>query len=74
MKNLLTIVEAVDPKLAHGVGLTSGLTGLALYAEMAKHMTVLVGLAVAVIALFGGTFYAFYWLVKAVREWREFRG
>ncbi len=67
------IADEVKPSVAHTVGGVSGLTGLALWAEMAKHLTVLMGLFVAVMAAIGGAFYACYWGVKALREWREFR-
>lgn len=62
------IVEAVPSSGAHAVGIGSGLTGLALWAEWAKHMTVFVGLIVALVALAGGAFYAAYWGFKALRE------
>lgn len=64
------VVESVPASLTHVVGVSSGLTGLALWAERAKHLTVLVGLAVAVMALAGGTFYAIYWAAKAWQAWR----
>lgn len=67
------IVEAVPSSGAHAVGIGSGLTGLALWAEWAKHMTVFVGLIVAMVALAGGTFYAAYWGFKALREFRAWR-
>lgn len=59
--------------LSHAVGVTSGVTGLALWAEMAKHLTVLMGLAVAIVALVGGAFYALYWGMKVIQKWRELR-
>lgn len=64
------VVESVPASITHVVGVSSGLTGLALWAERAKHLTVLVGLAVAVMALAGGTFYAIYWAAKAWQAWR----
>lgn len=67
------IAEKVTPGQAHAIGATSGVTGLALYAELAKHLTVLVGLAVAMVALAGGCFYATYWAIKAIREWQALR-
>lgn len=65
------VAESVQPATAHVIGATSGTTGILLWAEYAKHLTVLVGLAVAVMALCGGTFYALYWAAKMLREWRE---
>lgn len=67
------VVEAVPAGAAHTVGIGSGLTGLALWAEWAKHLTVFVGLVVALVALAGGTFYAAYWGFKALREFRAWR-
>lgn len=67
------IAEKVTPGQAHVIGAASGATGLALWAELAKHLTVLVGLAVAMVALAGGCFYAIYWAIKAVREWQLLR-
>lgn len=67
------IVESVPIPAAHAVGVGSGLTGLALWTEWAKHMTVFVGLIVALVALAGGAFYAAYWGFKALREFRDWR-
>jgi hypothetical protein len=67
------IVEAIPSGAAHAVGVGSGLTGLALWAEWAKHLTVFVGLIVALVALAGGAFYAAYWGFKALREFRAWR-
>lgn len=67
------VVEAIPPTTAHAVGVGSGLTGLALWAEWAKHLTVFAGLLVAMVALAGGTFYAAYWGFKALREYRAWR-
>lgn len=71
---LQRLAENVNPTAAHVVGVGSGLTGVALWAEVARHLTVMVGLLVALMALFGGLFYAFYWAVKALRELRDYRG
>lgn len=65
------VAESVQPATAHAVGVTSGATGMLLWAEYAKHLTVVVGLAVAIMAFAGGTFYALYWAAKMLREWRE---
>lgn len=67
---IVRLVDHVSPGTAHVIGAASGVTGLTLYAEAAKHLTVIVGLAVAVVALAGGVFYAVYWGIKALREWR----
>ena len=39
------VAESVQPATAHVIGATSGTTGILLWAEYAKHLTVLVGLA-----------------------------
>jgi hypothetical protein len=67
------VADSVSPSTAHAVGIGSGLTGLALWAEVAKHLTVMAGLLVALMAFLGGGFYATYWAIKALREWRELR-
>ena len=67
------IADEVHPTVAHTVGAASGATGIALWTEWAKHLTVFMGLLVATAALFGGVFYALYWGVKALREWRAYR-
>lgn len=67
------VVDSIPTPAAHAVGVGSGLTGLALWAEWAKHLTVFVGLVVALVALAGGTFYAAYWGFKALREFRAWR-
>jgi len=67
------IVESTPQPAAHAVGIGSGLTGLALWAEWAKHLTVLAGLVVAFLAIVGGGFYAAYWGFKALREFRAWR-
>jgi hypothetical protein len=73
MKSANPFVRALDapPAVAHSVGVGSGLTGLALWAEWAKHLTTFVGLAVALMALAGGAFYATYWCLKMLQKWRE---
>ena len=70
---LLGRIAETPAPLSHAVGVTSGVTGLALWAEMAQHLTVLMGLAVAFVALVGGAFYALYWGMKVIQKWRELR-
>lgn len=67
------IADRVSPGTAHVIGAASGATGIALWAEVAKHLTVIMGLAVALMAFLGGAFYAGYWAIKLLREWRELR-
>jgi len=67
------VVNSVTPPVSHAIGVGSGLTGLALWAELAKHCTIIVGLLVTLAALVGGIFYAVYWAIKALREWRDLR-
>lgn len=68
------MVENVPTPAAHAVGVASGATGIALWADMARHLTVFAGLLVALLAVAGGTFYAGYWALKMVQEWRKVRG
>lgn len=67
------IADEVRPTTAHAVGAVSGATGFALWAEIAKHLTIMMGLFVAIMAFFGGMFYATYWAIKALREWKALR-
>lgn len=67
------IADSVSPGTAHVVGVGSGVTGIALWSDLAKHLTVMVGLLCALVALLGGGFYATYWGIKMLREWRDFR-
>lgn len=65
------VLESVPPQATHAVGVGSGLTGIALWAEWAKHLTVLMGFGVAFLAFLGGAFYAAYWGLKVIQKWRE---
>jgi len=67
------IADEVKPGVAHTVGAVSGGTGLVLWADIAKHLTIMMGLLIAVMAFIGGVFYATYWAIKALREWKEMR-
>lgn len=72
--SLLRLADSIPTPAAHAVGATSGLTGLALWSDVASHLSVIVGLAAAFAALFGATFYAGYWSIKFFAKLREFRG
>ena len=72
-KGFARVVENVPPTAAHAVGAVSGATGIALWAELARHLTVFAGLIVAFLAILGGTFYAGYWGLKLIQEWRKVR-
>jgi hypothetical protein len=67
------VADSVQPTTAHVVGAASGATGIALWSELAKHLTIFTGLLCALMAFLGGGFYATYWAIKAMREWQEFR-
>lgn len=62
--NLVRAVESIPSPAAHAVGVTSGATGLALWADVASHLSVIVGLAAAFAALFGALCYGAYWALK----------
>jgi uncharacterized membrane protein YebE (DUF533 family) len=64
-------LDSVPPPAAHAVGAGTGLTGLALYADLAKHLTTILGLVAAVLAVLGALFYAAYWALKTIQKWRE---
>jgi hypothetical protein len=72
-KGFARIVENTPTPVANGVGVASGATGIALYADLARHLTTIVGLAVALLALAGATFYAAYWGLKMLQQWRIVR-
>lgn len=72
-KGFARVVESVPTPAAHAVGVASGATGIALYADLARHLTVFAGLIVALLAIAGGSFYAGYWALKMVQEWRKVR-
>lgn len=64
------VVDAVPSPVAHTVGIGSGASGLVLWSDISRHLTTIVGLLIALVALAGGLFYAGYWLVKF---WREYK-
>jgi hypothetical protein len=68
---LAKAMDAVPSSAAHGVGVVSGLTGVALWADFAKHLTTFIGLFVAMLALAGAAFYALYWALKCLQKWHE---
>ena len=70
---LLNMVDAIPSKISHVIGATSGLTGIALYAEWAKHLTAIGGLIVVFLSIIGATFYGLYWVVKFLKELRELK-
>lgn len=67
------VADEVKPGVAHTVGGVSGATGIVLWSDLARHLTIFMGLFVAVMAGIGGAFYACYWGIKALREWRELK-
>lgn len=72
-KGFARIVESVPTPAAHAVGVASGATGIALWTDWAHHLTVFAGLIVAFLAILGGSFYAAYWGLKMIQEWRKLR-
>lgn len=78
IQNVVQTIEATPPNVAHTVGASSVVVGgsgaaLAYYAEVAKHLTVFVGLAAGFAALLGASFYAVYWALKAFAAFRAVR-
>lgn len=73
MAFLNRIADDVKPGVAHTVGAVSGGTGIVLWSDLARHLTIFMGLFVATMAGIGGAFYACYWGIKALREWKELR-
>ena len=64
------LTESVSPQTAHAVGIGSGVSGLALWSEIAKHLTIIAGLVAVVLTILGGLFYAGYWGLKM---WAKFK-
>lgn len=62
--------EAIPSPAAHVVGVGSAGAGLALWAEWAKHLTVIAGLLAVGLTILGGVFYATYW---ALKMWAKFK-
>jgi hypothetical protein len=73
MSTLTRISESIPTPTAHAVGLSSGLTGLALYAELAKHLTALVGLLAALLAVLGACAYGAFWVLKTYAKWKRIK-
>jgi hypothetical protein len=65
------IVENIPSPVMHVVGLGSGLSGLALWAEWAKHLTVIAGMFAAFLTVVGAGCYAGYWAVKWYARWKR---
>jgi len=68
---LYRVIESIPSSVAHTVGVSSGLTGLALWSELAKHMTVIAGFAVVILTMLGAIFYAGYWALKMWARWKR---
>lgn len=69
--SLHRLAETIPTPAAHAVGVGSGVTGLALWAEWAQHLTMIMGLAVAGLAGLGAIFYAAYWALKMWAKWKR---
>lgn len=71
MSFFLRLTESVPTPAAHLVGVGSGVTGLALWADLARHLTVFAGLVVVLLTILGGSFYAGYWALKMWAKWKR---
>lgn len=69
--SLFRIIEQTPSSAAHAVGVGSGITGLALWAELAQHLTVIAGFFAAGLAVAGAFFYAAYWGLKMYAKWKR---
>lgn len=65
------IIEQTPAPTAHTVGVVSGLSGLALWSELAQHLTIFAGFMAAVLAVAGAFFYAAYWALKMYAKWKR---
>lgn len=66
-------LDKVKPNTSHIVGVTSGSTGVAIWADLANKLQPIAGFLVTIVALFGGCFYAIYWLYRMLRERNAYR-
>lgn len=67
------VIDSIPPQTAHAVGVSSGLTGLALWAEVAKHLTVMAGFMAVLLTITGAGFYAVYWALKSYARYKRIR-
>lgn len=65
------LIEQTPPQAAHAVGIGSGVTGIALWSELAQHLTVFAGFIAATFAIAGAFFYAAYWALKMYAKWKR---
>lgn len=65
MNAIFKAVDQVSPQAAHVVGIGSGATGLAIWLEWARNLTVFAGAAAAIFAALGGLFYGVYWACRS---------
>ena len=73
MTPLPKIIGNISPDTAHAIGAGSGLTGLALWTDLAQKLTVFAGFFAATLAIAGAFFYAAYWGLKMYAKWRRVR-
>ena len=64
-------INSIPPDAAHAVGVGSGITGLALWADVAQNLTVFAGCMAAALAVCGAFFYAAYWALKMYAKWHR---
>jgi len=69
--SIFRVVDDIPASVAHSVGLASGVTGLAFWAELAQHLTVVVGFLSAGLACLGALFYAGYGALKLYAKWKR---
>jgi len=69
--SLFRLVEQTPASAAHAVGIGSGVTGIALWAELAQHLTIFAGFLAAGLAVLGAFFYAAYWALKMYAKWKR---
>lgn len=67
-------LSSINPDTAHAIGAGSGLTGLALWTDLAQKMTVFAGFVAASLAVAGAFFYAAYWALKMYAKWHRVKG
>ncbi len=66
-------LENISPDASHVVGVSSGVTVIALWSDVARHLTVIASFMAALFAVAGAFFYAAYWGLKMYAKWHRIK-
>lgn len=73
IRSIEQLVEQTPTPVSHVTGVGSGLTGLALWAGVAQHLTMIGGLFVTFLAGLGAVCYVGYWALKFYAKYKRIR-